>query len=248
MKKILISIITLCILCSVLCSCNHSKQNIPAATNSKLSGVIETPSNQHSYNFNSYQDLVKALTQKNSSEYSTLREKQDDYGAVYQNTLTQFTNANIKVAIPQFNEKPMSLQNKDEYSKITLMTSELYNLPWLWYHCVVNNQKVDVQVSYLDAIYNVENSQKATYVQILKSIAPDAPSPENYQKYESYKNIYKKNIVLKDGVSVTAMISELKDSSKIYVMFYYDGLLIVLDGDCALFSDDFWKSFSIIYI
>lgn len=247
MKKILISILTLCILFSVLCSCNHSNQNISEATNSKLSGVIETPLDQQSYNFNSYQDVVQAMTQKSSSGYAMLREEQDDYGAVYQNTLTQFTNADIKVAIPQFDENAMPLQNKDGYANITLMTSDLYNLPWLWYHCVVNNQKVDVRVSYLDAIYNVESSQKTTYVQILKSIAPDAPSPANYQKYESYKTIYEKNIVLKDGVSVTAMISEIKDSSKVYVMFYYDGLLISLYGDCELFSESFWKSFSIVY-
>ncbi len=247
MKKILISILTLCILFSVLCSCNHSNQNISETADSKLSGVIEAPPNQNSYHFDSYQDVVQALTQKNSSGYSMLREEQGDYGTAYQNILTQFTKADIKVAIPQFDENAMPLQNNDGYATITLMTSELYNLPWLWYHCVVNDQKVDVRISYLDAVYNVENSQKTTYVQILKSIAPNAPSPENYQKYESYKNIYEKDIVLRSEASVTAMISEIKDSSKIYVMFYYDGLLIVLSGDCELFSDDFWKSFSIAY-
>lgn len=244
MKKAIIYILTLCILFSVLCSCNHSNQE---DTPSKLSGVIETPPDQQSYHFNSYQEVAEALTQKKSSKYSILRKEQDDYGTAYQNTLTKFGNGDIKVAIPQVDENEMLLQNKDGYANITLMTSELYNLPWLWYHCVVNNQKVDVRISYLDAIYNVESSQKATYAQILKSIAPDAPSPENYQKYESYKAIYEKNIVLKDGVSVTAMISELKDRSKVYVMFYYDGLLISLYGDCELFTESFWKSFSIVY-
>ena len=243
MKKILIYILVLCILSSVLYSCNDPDKNI-----SKLSGEIEKPLDQHSYNFNSYNELVQALTKKTSSKYSTLRIEQGDYGTAYQNTLAKFANGDIKVAIPQIDESEMILQNKDGYSKITLFTCELYCLPWIWYHCVVNDQKVTVRVSYLDAIYNVENSQNTTYAQILKSIAPGgAPSPENYQKYESYKSIYEKNIVLNDGTSVTAMISELKNDSNVYVSFYYDGLLIVLYGDGELFSDIFWSSFSFVY-
>ena len=247
MKKMLISTLTLCILFAVLCSCNHSNQNISEVADNKFSGVLETPSDKQSYSFNYYEDVIKALTQKNSRSYLMLREEQEDYGAAYKNTLSKFTNADIKVAIPQVNGNAMPLQNKEGYSNVTLMTSDLYNLPWIWYHCVVNEQKVDIRVAYLDSIYNVENSQKTTYAQILKTIAPDAPSPENYQKYESYKNIYEKNIVLKDGVSVTAMISEVKDSSKVYVMFYYDGLLICLYGEYEVFSESFWTSFSIVY-
>jgi len=247
LKKSLLFIFTLCIVFVALCSCNKFNQNITDATGSKISGVVETPENHKSYSFDSYQDVVQALTQKNSSEYSMLRAEQDDYGTVYQNTLSKFTSADITVAIPQINNNVISLQNNDGYANITLLTSDLYNFPWIWYHCVVNNQKFDVRISYLDAIYNVENSQKTTYTQILKLIAPNAPSPENYPKYESYKSIYEKDLVLKDGVTVTAMISELKDNSKEYVMLYYDGLLIVLYGDCELFVEDFFESFSIVF-
>ena len=251
MIKLLISILTLCIMISALCSFNQSNQtqnqNISEATNSKLSGRQAPP--QHScYDFDSYRDIVRALTKKNSKKYSILREEQYDCGTVYQNTLSKFANGDIKVAIPQIDNKAMPIENKEGMSKITLMTKELYDLPWVWYHCVVNNQEVTVRISYLDAVYYVENSQNTTYLQILKSIAPDAPSPENYQNFESYKTIYEKNIVLKDGVTVTAMISEVKDSSKEYVKFYYDGLLIVLDGDSEFFSDEFFNSFSIGYV
>jgi hypothetical protein len=209
--------------------------------------VIKTPAEHQSYDFNSYQEVIQALTQKDSSGYLTLREEQADCGAIYQNILSKFANGDIKVAIPKLGDNAMPLQNKKGYSTVTLMTSELYNLPWLWYHCVIENQEMTVRVSYLDAIYNVENSQKTTYAQILKSLAPDAPSPENYQKYEHYKVIYEKNIVLKDGISVTAIISEIKDNSKEFVRFYYDGLLVVLYGEHELFTDDFFSSFSIAY-
>lgn len=257
MKKTQICILALCIISVILCSCNHTNRNhveapqnqnsLSDSTDITPSVVIETPPDQYAYTFTSYQDVVQALTQKNSSEYSMLREEQDHYGTVYQNTLSEFASADIKIAIPQINENTIPLRNKDGYANITLLTSELYNLPWFWYHCVVHDQNLDVKIAYLDVIEDSEKNQTTTYVQILQMIAPDAPSPENYKKYESYNIIYEKNIVLKDGVTVTAMISEIKDSSKVYVMFYYDGLLISLYGDGELFSESFWKSFSIVY-
>ena len=257
MKKTLICILALCILSVALCSCNHSKQNdgeasqnqssLSDVTHNNASVVIESPPDQRSYTFDSYQDVVQALTQKNSSEYSMLREEQVNYGKVYQNTLSKFASSDINIAIPQIDEKPISLRNKDGYSNITLLTSELYNLPWLWYHCVVNDQNLDVKISYLLPIENLNSQQAITYMEILQLIAPEAPSPENYEKYESYDAIYEKKVVLKDGTSVTAMISELKNDSEIYVMFHYNGMLVTLYGDRALFSEDFWESFSIIY-
>ncbi len=214
----------------------------------KFSGVLESQPMYRSYHFNSYEETVQALTQKDSSQYAMLREEQKEHGAVYQKTLSKFANGEIKVAIPYLGEIPMPLQSNKDYSMVTLISSELYNLPWIWYDCVIGNQIVDIKISYLDAIYNVEGGKNATYRQILNSLAPNAPSPDNYQKYESYKNIYEKEIVLKDGTSVTAMISEVKGASKEYVDFYYNGMLIVLYGERELFSDGFWNSFSIRYI
>ena len=214
----------------------------------KFSGVLESQPMYRSYHFSSYEETVQALTQKDSSQYIMLREEQKEHGAVYQKTLSKFANGEIKVAIPCIDESPMPLQSNKDYPMVTLISSELYNLPWIWYDCVIENQIVDIKISYLDAIYNVEGGKNATYRQILNSIAPSAPSPDNYQNYESYKNIYEKNIVLKDGTSVTAMISEVKNSSKEYVMFYYEGLLIVLDGESELFTNEFWSKFSIKYI
>ena len=41
------------------------------------------------------------------------------------------------------------------------------------------------------------------------------------------------------------MLSELKNDSKMYVMFYDDNMLISLYADSGLFTEPFFKSFSI---
>lgn len=243
MKKALIWILVPCFLLVGFCSCSRT----PESDDIIPGGVTDVQPDQYTYIFSSYQNLVQALTEKGSTGYSMLRENQDQYGTAFQNTLNKFANGDIKIAIPQMDESAMHLRNENGYSNITFFTRELYDLPWFWYHCTVDNQKLDVRISYFDAISPVEGSQNATYVQLLKSIAPDAPSPDNYQTYESYKKISEQTIVLKDEGAVTAMISELKDRPNLYVMFYHNGMLVILDGDPALFSDQFWKSFGFGY-
>lgn len=251
MKKILVFILSICIYSIILCSCNHSLQTGSETTQkqNEIGGevVIESPPMHHTYDFDSYQDVVQSLTQKTSNQYSVLRKEQTNCGKIYQNTLAKFASGDIKVAFPQINKSPIPLRNREGFSNISLHTSELYNLPWLWYHCVVDGQNLDVKVSYTDAIEGFEIGSEAAYTAVLDLIAPEAPSPDNYEKYESYKTIYEKKVILKDGIVVTTMISELKNKSKVYVHFYYDGLLISLYGENELFSDAFWKSFSIAY-
>lgn len=41
---------------------------------------------------------------------------------------------------------------------------------------------------------------------------------------------------------VTAMIPELKNSSKMYMMFYYDDMLISLYADSELFAETFYAT------
>ena len=254
MKKILLFVFVICVFSATLCSCNRlesstSKKNEGAPSESVETTLIlwEVEPIKGEYPFDFYQEIEGALIDKTQEKYKLLREEQYNFSTEYQSFLSKFSSGDFKIAIPQTNDKAMPFQNDADIANITLFTDELYHLPWIWYRCLFNDQKLVVSISYLDIIYPTEDDQNIPYTQILKSIAPDAPSPENYQKYESYEAIYEKTIVLKNGVSVVAMVSELKDSSSEYVMFYHDGLLVVLKGESELFSEDFWKSFDIVY-
>jgi hypothetical protein len=71
---------------------------------------------------------------------------------VYQNTLSSFASGKIKLAIPKINNEDMPLRNHKGFSNVTLFTDELYSLPWIWYHCLINEQDLTVSISYLNVL------------------------------------------------------------------------------------------------
>ena len=119
-------------------------------------------------------------------------------------------------------------------------------MPWFWYHYSVGEQNISIRTSYLQGVENLQTEAIASYTDVLKLIAPEAPSPENYEKYDSYEKIYEKDIVLNGGITVKAMIANLKSKDKTYVYFYYENMLIVLYSDQAVFTDDFLKTLSLV--
>ena len=207
--------------------------------------VLPSPPAYSSYDYKSYADVRSALTNPFSLEYMQLRLEQENCGELYQQTLSDFASGEIKVVVPQINGKKIPLRNQEGFSNITWFTSELYNLPWLWYHCMVNEENLTVSIAYPCVLDRAELDSATSYYEVLKMIAPNAPSPDNYKGSASYKNIYEKEITLGDDKTVTAMISELKNDSRIYVCLYLDGKLVKLQGDKTLLTDDFLRTFSI---
>ena len=98
---------------------------------------------------------------------------------------------------------------------------------------------------YIGCLERTEIRAAETYRDVLKLIAPNAPSPSNYQRYESYKSIYEKDVTLSNGQVATVMVSELQNTSKIYVMLLLNDTLISMYGDAQVFSDGFWGSFGL---
>ena len=62
------------------------------------------------------------------------------------------------------------------------------------------------------------------------------------------QSLYEKEITLGNGETVTAMISELKNDSRIYVCLYLDGMLVTLRGNEALLTEEFFRTFNIAYM
>ena len=195
------------------------------------------------YDFDSYKDLIQGLTDSSSVSFSTLM---TDCTTVCKDTLTAFAKGEIKIRIPTINGEPAPLRNKDGFSSITFFASELYNLPWTWYDCKVGEYDLRINISYLDALDNEQLREAVSYTDVLDIIAPDAPSPSNYQDYESYKSIYEKDMTLYNGKTVKAMICELKESSNVHVMIHIDGVLMILYGDNSLLADSFFESLDLV--
>ena len=268
MKKILIIILMISLCCGAMSGCN-SNQHLENGENGSVSDKqstdnssdaadgenlldatppqinIETPPDDYVYLYDSYTDINRALSLSSSDEYSLLRSEDTKYGSLYTNTLKRFSDGDEILCVPIMNGEPIVLRNIEGYSGVSLMTCELYNLPWIWYHCTLDNADLDIKISYPNALERNEIGVAETYLDVLKLIAPNAPSPLNYQRYESYKSIYEKDVTLSNGQVATVMVSELHNTSKIYVMLLLNDMLISMHGDAQVFSDGFWGSFGL---
>ncbi len=201
--------------------------------------IIDVSSKDETYSFETYEQLEKDL----QSSSTKLISNKDSFSTVYKNLLEMSKSGQIKVLFPQLDGKNISLLNKEGYYNIVLHTRELYSLPWICYFCTANEQEFIVNISYLSAIGDENLNKASTYYEALKIIAPNAPSPENYQKYSSYSRIYEATINLANGKEVIALISELKSDSRIFIQFIYDGVMVLIRGNADLFTESFWSSF-----
>lgn len=243
MKRESLFLVALLAICLLLCACHNL--DLHSDHTEKPDDINEEMSECVTYSFASYELLHKALCNKDSAEHAILIQEQINCGKVYQDTLASFESGEIKIAVPCLGGNNMNLRDMDGYSNISLLSRELYDLPWIWYHCVTDEYSLDIKVAYPCVLDNSQINSAKSYRQVLRLIAPDAPLPENLDKYDAYSAIYEKEIKLGDGSIVTAMISEMEDSHKVYVMFYQNGKMIVLRADRALFNDAFWQAFSI---
>ena len=104
----------------------------------------------------------------------TVHSETKPFGNVYSNMLALLEAGKLNLLVPQRKGETMPL-----YQSIALFSTELYNLPWLWYHCAIGNHRVEVHYTYIDAIDHSELKQVTNIREFLSLIAPSAPSPTN---------------------------------------------------------------------
>lgn len=146
---------------------------------------------------------------------------------------------------PYLDDIPMPYRNQEGFSNVTFMTSEAYDMPWIWYHCVVNGESVTVKLTYPECAGG-EIKSPQTCAELLESIAPDAVNVDNYKKYPNYKNVYEKTITVTSR-DTSALFYELSDSEDITVMFCYNDVLVSLSGKASVMSEALWEAFSIAF-
>ena len=195
------------------------------------------------FNFNTYDKMLTAfLTYDTTQSSYHVQDYKITLGETYTNFLDKVETDRF-IPQPMLNNIPIAYRNEDVFSNITFLTNEAYNMPWIWYHCVVNGENVTVKITYPDCV-NSEIDYTKNCSEILKFIAPNAVNIDNYKEYSSYKNVYLKTIYVASGES-SALIYELNDSDNIIVMFCYDGVLVSLNGKPSVINEAFLEMFSI---
>ena len=244
MKKVAV---ILALLCSVLllgCARGNPGNDIKKEDDACIE--IQTPPYTDSYEFNSYKELSEGLIQPDSFLKRDIAKDRDKYGGIYEKTITLFEKKAVDLWVPSYGGKLCTLRDAEGFNNITVFTVELYNLPWIWYFCKVQDKSFRVQIAYTCVLDSVKLDSARTYCEVLSVIAPDAPQPANYKEYKSYQKIYEKDLSLSNGKKLTAMVSEVKDSDTVYVMFKYDGLLVCITADFRILSDSFWSKFDLV--
>ncbi len=150
------------------------------------------------------------------------------------------------VYAPQLGGADLPLQNREGFSNITVFESELYGLPWVWYHCVRGETDVTVKMTYLSCVEGVDAGAAATMPcdQVLRSISPNAVNVDNFENYASYERVSEVRLMLADG-EVSALKYELVGRKEIFVSFVCGEVFVSVAADASALTEDFWQQFSL---
>lgn len=211
------------------------------------------PNNVIDYNFDSYEQLLSALTDKNSDGYKDIYTRMEQNTSeekfeLFRKTLQYFETGKIKLCVPQLNGENMKIQSDSAYSQVSFMTSELYRIPWIWYHCgaVSGDEQMIVKLSYLSPLENESIDNAKSYLEVQNIISPSSPNPDNYSNFKNYTSVYEKEITLADNSKATALIFETDNIRETYAEIYKDGILISIRANKEKLTDEFFRSFDVV--
>ena len=205
---------------------------------------INASGNHHdtvTYSVHTYEQLLNAFSAEPSSENIVIQNEKALHGEIYQSFVDHLTNS-ATLKIPKINGSNFTLRGQEGYSNISVMTKELYNLPWIWYHCLYESKDVTIKTSYPRLYYN-NITEHMNGSEIIRAISPTAPNIDNYTNYKNYKNVYLSNIALSDK-TVSALVYEFADGDTTF-SFGYGEILVFVTAKKAVLSEAFWKSFSL---
>lgn len=200
-----------------------------------------SPPQHSSFDFDSYEGMIRDF--KKSDLLAGSNSIQGIKGSMGE-TYTAFVDKVEKdgeFPQPMLNSQPIPYQNQEGFSNITFFPSELYDLPWVWYHCLVEGERVNIQITY-PACKGVAVDPTKDTSEILKAIAPNAVNVDNFEDRPSYKAVYLQSIPMATG-EVGVLVYELKDRI-MYTFFMGEAMVIVTDYE-GVMTHPLWRRFSV---
>ena len=163
----------------------------------------------------------------------------------FNSTIAAFENNEIRLFVPYINGNQIKLREKSGFYPITLLPSELYGLPWIWYHCDYSGNDISICIAYPSVVYGDKIKDVRTCSGLLDIIAPSGPNVSTAEKYkDSYPAIYSDNVRLCDGTETEVVFYETSSGEK-YAMMYYKDVITLLRADKSFPFDDLLASFSL---
>lgn len=242
MKKF-VTIIFAIMLCLGMCACSDIDNPSDAGINSSPNNTA-SPNNAviRPLTYYSLNDLKSSISQKNESKmYEKLEE--DGIGKENIEKMKYFVRElqSHNITVPYLSGKVIQFRNREGFSNISLYASELYRLPWIFYHpSVSTGENFYIKIAYIpDSVLNKQKNPTAS--EVIKELSPGSPNIDIIG--DQHKSIYNQNIRLEDR-EVTALVIEYKKDSRNSTIFVYDDLLIEVRSDPEVWGTQWFAALS----
>ncbi len=134
------------------------------------------------------------------------------------------------VVYPTLDGDPIPLRKKEGFSEISLFSAELYNRPWIWYHCEVDDIALIVKIMYIDDAALCATAETDGISAFVRTIAPTAPNVDNYTTFENYEKIETMDVAFRD-FTAQVMVSTPRDHDRYFYTFVYDDILVGIQSN-----------------
>ncbi|MBO5512665.1 MAG: hypothetical protein J6B24_13100 [Clostridia bacterium] len=205
------------------------------------SNEAPSPPQHASFDFDSYEGMIRDFKKSGllagSESIQGIKDSMGETYAAFVDKVAQ----DGEFPHPMLNGQPIPYQNREGFSNVTFFPDELYGLPWVWYHCLVEGERVNIQITY-PACKGVAVDPAKDVSEMLKAIAPNAVNPDNYKDRPNYEAVYLQSIPMATG-EVGVLVYELKDRI-MYTFFMGDAMVIVTDYE-GVMTHPLWRRFSV---
>lgn len=200
-----------------------------------------SPPQHSSFDFDSYEGMIRDFKKSGLLAGSdSIQGIKDSMGETYAAFVDKVAQDGA-FPQPMLNSQPIPYQNREGFSNVTFFPGELYGLPWVWYHCLVEGERVNIQITY-PACKGVAVDPAKDISEMLKAIAPNAVNPDNYKDRPNYEAVYLQSIPMATG-EVGVLVYELKDRT-MYTFFMGEAMVIVTDYE-GMMTHPLWRRFSV---
>ena len=192
---------------------------------------------QTTFYFDSYDEMIKDFCKYDVLKSSyTIQDLIPKLGEPY-SVFVERVKTEKSFPRPMLDGKEMTYRNKEGFSNITFFVSELYDLPWVWYFpSVSTGENFYIKMTYLPSGIEAANASEA-----IRALSPGSPNIDNLGS--RHESIYNKQIKLRDR-EVTALVIEYNDDTRDSTVFLYDGLIVEVRHNPAVWSDEWFSGLS----
>lgn len=242
MKYLKISILILVCISLMLVGCQSQIDGGASEYPSNDNGNHQSSDQISPFQYDSFADLKKSVSKKNADQlYASFVEEgvnseQLDKIKYFVKKLQSQDNG-----VPYLDGKEIKLRNEEGFSNISFFHSELYGLPWIFYHPKVSTgENFYITITYLPE--NILNEQKdPTASEVIKKLSPNSPNINNLG--DQHKSIYNQTLKLSDR-EVTALVIEYKTDSRNSIFFVYEDLLVQVRCDPEVWNAQWFSDLS----